>query len=64
MTRNNDIETLLRKALENVNQDEQDPHDEELGDHQAPRQQARPIALNDDAALARIIGGALNTNNF
>ncbi|MCM3484075.1 hypothetical protein [Kocuria rosea] len=64
MTRNNDIETLLRKALENANQDEQDRHDNELGDHQAPRQQSRPIALNDDAALARIVGAALNTNNF
>lgn len=64
MTRNNDIETLLRKALENANQDEQDNHEEKLGDHRAPRQQARPIALNDDAALARIVGAALNTNNF
>ncbi|GAB2624410.1 hypothetical protein GCM10009696_32680 [Kocuria himachalensis] len=61
MTRNNDIETLLRKTLENANQDE---HEEKLGDHQAPRQQARPIALNDDAALAAIVGAALNNNNF
>lgn len=64
MTRNNDIETLLRKALENANQVEQDEHEEKLGDHQAPRQQSRPIALNDDAALAAIVGAALNTNNF
>lgn len=59
-----DIEALIRQALEGANEDEQDRHEEELGDHQAPRQQSRPIALNDDAALARIIGGALNTNNF
>ena len=59
-----DVEALIRKALEGANEDEQDRRDEELGDHQAPRQASRPIALNDDAALARIIGGALNTNNF
>lgn len=59
-----DVEALIRKALEGANEDEPDRHDEELGDHQASRQQSRPIALNDDAALARIIGGALNTNNI
>ncbi|WP_426118476.1 hypothetical protein [Kocuria sp. LHG3120] len=59
-----DVEALIRKALEGANEAEHDRHTEGLDDHQAPRQQSRPIALNDDAALARIIGGALNTNNF
>ncbi|MHC5557686.1 hypothetical protein [Kocuria sp. U4B] len=60
-----DVEDLIRQALEGANQDEQDRHTEGLDDYQAPRRQSRAIALNDDAALARIVGGALNNStNF
>ena len=58
-----DVEALIRMALGGANEDERDRHEEKLGDHQAPRQQSRPIALNNDEALAAVVGGALN-NNF
>lgn len=54
-----DLENQIRAALEGHDDGIERPD----AAHQAPTT-GRPIALNDDAALARIIGGTLNQNNL
>lgn len=56
MTRNNDIETLLRKALEGHEDDHQEPND----DYQPRNTSRAAIPLNDDDALTAIVLDAVN----
>lgn len=51
-----DVENLVRKALEGHKDDHQEPDD----DYQPRNTSRAAIPLNDDAALAAIVLGAVN----